>query len=125
MLAHRIEAPSMSKHEIADRIKQLLDTRGLTQAQLSAKSGLPPATVSHFITGFRTPGTSSLRKLSAALGVSVEFLLGIVEEPKIAGEDAKVIFRNAQKLSGESLKTLASISEALIQQDAKKKKDDE
>lgn len=115
----------MPKQGIADRIKQLIETRGLTQAQLSAKSGLPPATVSHFITGFRTPGTSSLQKLSAALGVSVEYLLGIVEEPKLAGEQAKVIFRNAQLLSEESLKTLANISEALIQQDAKKKQDDE
>lgn len=115
----------MSKHEIANRIKQRLETRGLTQAQLSEKSGLPPATISHFITGFRTPGTSSLRKLSHALDVSVEYLLGISEEPKIAGEQAKVIFRNAQMLSEESLKTLANISEALIKQDAEKKKDDE
>jgi transcriptional regulator with XRE-family HTH domain len=113
----------MSKQEIGNRIKQLIYTRGLTQAQLSAKSGLPPATISHFITGFRTPGTSSLRKLSRALGVSVEYLLGISEEPKIAGDDAKVIFRNAQQLSEESLKTLASFSQMLIEQDAKKKKD--
>ncbi len=113
----------MSKHEIAHRIKQVLANRGLTQAQLSENPGLPPATISHFITGFRTPGTSSLRKLSHALGVSIEYLLGIVEEPKIAGEEAKVIFRNAQALTEESLKTLANFSEMLIQQDAKKKKD--
>lgn len=115
----------MSKQQVGERIKQLLDTRGLTQAQLSVKSGLPPATISHFITGFRMPGTSSLRKLSDALGVSVEYLLGIAEEPKIAGEQANVIFRNARLLSDESLKTLANISEALIKQDAKKKQDDE
>lgn len=111
----------MSKLEIGARIKQLIDTRGLTQAQLSTRSGLPPATISHFITGFRTPGTSSLRKLSQALGVSVEYLLGITEEPKIAGNEAKVIFRNAQQLSEESLKTLATFSQMLVEQDAKKK----
>ena len=114
----------MPKIAVGDRIKQLLETRGLTQAQLSVKSGLPPATISHFITGFRTPGTSSLRKLSDALGVSVEYLLGIAEEPKIAGDEAKVIFRNAQQLSEQSLKTLANFSEMLAQQDAKKKRDD-
>jgi transcriptional regulator with XRE-family HTH domain len=111
----------MSQSKVGDRIKQLLDTRGLTQAQLSTKSGLPPATISHFITGLRTPGTSSLRKLSDALGVTVEYLLGITEEPKIAGDEAKVIFRNAQQLSEESLKTLASFSQMLIDQAAKKK----
>jgi len=111
----------MSKSQIGDRIKQLLETRGLTQAQLSTKSGLPPATISHFITGLRTPGTSSLRKLSDALGVTVEYLLGITEEPKIAGDEAKVIFRNAQQLSEESLKTLANFSQMLIDQAAKKK----
>lgn len=74
----------MSKLDVGERIKQLIETRGLTQAQLSVKSGLPPATISHFISGLRTPGTSSLRKLSDALGVTVEYLLGIAEEPKIA-----------------------------------------
>jgi transcriptional regulator with XRE-family HTH domain len=111
----------MPELKIGDRIKQLLETRGLTQAQLSEKSGLPPATISHFITGLRTPGTSSLRKLSDALGVTVEFLLGIAEEPKIAGDQAKVIFRNAQQLSEESLRTLANFSQMLIDQAAKKK----
>lgn len=111
----------MAKLDVGERIKQLIDTRGLTQAQLSAKSGLPPATISHFISGLRTPGTSSLRKLSDALGVSVEYLLGITEEPKIAGDEANVIFRNAQQLSEESLKTLANFSQMLIDQAAKKK----
>ncbi len=115
----------MPKLDVGERIKQLLETRGLTQAQLSAKSGLPPATISHFISGLRTPGTTSLRKLSDALGVSVEFLLGITEEPKIAGDEAKVIFRNAQQLSEESLKTLATFSQMLIDQAARKKKDAE
>jgi transcriptional regulator with XRE-family HTH domain len=115
----------MPELEVGYRIKQLLDTRGLTQAQLSEKSGLPPATISHFITGLRTPGTSSLRKLSDALGVTVEYLLGITEEPKLAGDQAKVIFRNAQQLSEESLKMLAAFSKLLAEQDAEKKKPDE
>jgi transcriptional regulator with XRE-family HTH domain len=114
----------MAKLDVGERIKQLIATRGLTQAQLSAKSGLPPATISHFISGLRTPGTSSLRKLSEALGVTVEYLLGIAEEPKIAGDEAKVIFRNAQQLSEQSLKTLAAFSEMLAKQDTEKKKRD-
>lgn len=114
----------MTKTDIAHRIRQLIETRGLTQAQVSAKSGLPPATISHFVSAFRTPGTSTLRKLADALDVSVEYLLGRDEEPKVAGPTAKVIFRNAQDLSEDSLKILAEFSEMLKRRDEEKKKEE-
>ena len=115
----------MTKDEIAARIRELIEKRGLTQAQVSAKSGLPAATISHFVTGFRTPGTSTVRRLADALGVTVEYLLGRDEEPKISGPSANVLFRNARELSDESLDILAHFSETLKERDKKKRESSE
>src|SRR5262245_28775613 len=110
----------MSREEIADRIRQLIDKSGLTQAQVAAKSGLTPAAVSHFVTGFRTPGTSSLRRLADALNTSVEYILGR-DVPNPIGPVAGAIFRNAEKLSDDSLDLLKEFSDTLVQREERKK----
>lgn len=111
----------MSRKEIADRIRQLIEKSGLTQAQIAERSGLTPAAVSHFVTGLRTPGTSSLRKLADALNTSAEYILGLDKVPTPTGPLAGAIFRNAQKLSNESLDLLKDFSDTLVQREERKK----
>jgi DNA-binding XRE family transcriptional regulator len=49
---------------------------GLSQEQLAKKTGLAPAAISHFETGARKPCFDNLLKLTNALGVSADYILG-------------------------------------------------
>lgn len=111
------------KSILAGRILEVRTARQLTQAQLAEKADLPAAAISHFETGLRTPGTSTLRKLADALGVSLEYLLGREEEPRGAGPRVGALFRNLRDLSDDSLKILEDFSQQLKKRDEEKKKD--
>ena len=108
----------MPRDPLPDRIRQARDARQLTQVQLAERAGLPPATISHFETGIRTPGTSTLRRLADALEVTVDYLLGRAE-PTPSGPDAEVIFRNLTGLSTRSLEEIRRMTEALKKLDEK------
>jgi transcriptional regulator with XRE-family HTH domain len=78
--------------------------RGLTQAQLAEKTGLPPTSISHFENeeGTRKPSFDNLRRLANALEVTTDYLLGRADEHrsddgKVIAEDA--LYRDAQNLT--------------------------
>jgi transcriptional regulator with XRE-family HTH domain len=55
--------------------------RGLSQADLSAKTGVAEYTISEIEAGKRTPRPSTLRKLAQGLGVEVADLYGEADNP--------------------------------------------
>ena len=114
----------MTQSAIAHRIRQTRETRRLTQAELAERAGLPPATVSHFETGVRVPGTSTLRKLADALEVSLDYLLGRVDEPDGVGPVHQVLHRDLRDLSTESLEIVQGIIKDLKKRDQKKRSED-
>lgn len=56
--------------------------RGLTQAQLGEAAGLRQATVSAIESGDVRPRPETIKGLAEALGVSVEWLLGVPDAPE-------------------------------------------
>ncbi|MCX7779643.1 MAG: helix-turn-helix domain-containing protein [Negativicutes bacterium] len=61
---------------IAQKILFFRDLRGLSQTELSEKSGVPQSSISKIETGqLKNPGGITLQKLAAALGVSVAEML--------------------------------------------------
>ena len=75
----------------ANRLKGLRVDAGMTQAQLSKKSGLQQAHVSHFETRTQLPSVTSLSKLCKALsltGDQIKWLLAALERRRCAGEQA-------------------------------------
>lgn len=111
----------MSRSEVGSRIRQARETRQLTQAELAEKAGLPAAAISHFETGIRLPGTSTLRKLADALGVSLDFLLGRTAEPTGAGPVQEALYRDLRDLSDHSLGVIQGIIEHLKEKDEKER----
>ena len=57
--------------------------RGVSQAELGAATGLPATSIAHFEQGTRKPSFDNLRKLATALEVSVDYLMGRVETPRM------------------------------------------
>ena len=63
------------KEQMAARLKALRERLGLTQEQLSEKSGVGRSHLARLETGKQDPTLSTLEKLAKALGVKVGRLL--------------------------------------------------
>jgi transcriptional regulator with XRE-family HTH domain len=109
-----------------DLLRRTREAKGLSQADLAAKTGLQPAAVSHFETGQRSPSFENLRKLADALSVSVDYLLGRIDEEQhghglAAAPRAQKLFRNAEKLSEEGFSQLELMAQMLREREERKK----
>jgi transcriptional regulator with XRE-family HTH domain len=129
VLSRASEKIKMEK-DFQHRLRLARESRGLSQADLAKKTGLQPAAISHFETGQRSPSFDNLRKLSDALNVSVDYLLGRIDEEKhgkgiAAAPRAQQLFRNAEKLSDESFRALETMAKALLQEEQKRKQSDD
>jgi transcriptional regulator with XRE-family HTH domain len=67
---------------LAANLKDLREARGLTQQELSDRSGVPRPTLAHLESGQGNPTLSVLIKVAAALGISIEALVS-QSKPKL------------------------------------------
>lgn len=68
-----MSTPSWQGH----RLREHREAAGLTQTELATAIGKHKDQVSQWERGIRTPSAESLVRLSGALGVSVDHLLGL------------------------------------------------
>lgn len=61
------------------RLTTARESAGLTITDLAARSGLSVSTIYGYETGRRTPQADQLGALANALGVSADYLLGLVD----------------------------------------------
>ncbi|XHR27498.1 MAG: helix-turn-helix domain-containing protein [Chthoniobacteraceae bacterium] len=109
-----------------DRLRHAREARGFSQSDLAKRTNLQPAAISHFETGQRAPSFENLRKLADALSISVDFLLGRIDEEKhgqglAAAPRAQRLFRDAEKLSDEGFSQLELMAQMLRQREEQKK----
>lgn len=107
------------------RLKQIRETRGLTQADLAGKAGVPVVMVSHFETGVRASASAAtLVKFANALSVSIDYLLGQSNDPAPVGGRVGAVLRSlGQSASEETINTVVTIAQTLAMQDAAKSRD--
>src|SRR5688572_14054620 len=76
-------APAGPGHAlVADRLRRYRNERRWTQADLARKAGLSPDTVSRIERGER-PRPRTAQALADAIGVPVERLLGLADQPPL------------------------------------------
>lgn len=92
----------------------------MSQADLAEKTGLNPSAVSHFETGQRAPSFDNLRKLSDALGVTTDHLLGRDVDLGAGGPEVQKIFRHVERMSEPDRQTLEGIAKLLADKQAPK-----
>ena len=68
---------------LGERIKVIRERRGLSQNELSRRSGVRQALISELEAGKKQDTTGlALRRLATTLGVTVDYLVGMYEEEK-------------------------------------------
>ncbi len=100
------------------RLRKMRDIRGLSQLELSEKSKIPVAMISHFETGVRTNASAdNLVKLSNALEVSIDYLLGRTDDPTPrSGSVEAALLRSLGDAPSHVIESVMRIAETLMKQ---------
>lgn len=105
---------------LVERIRGKMEEQQINQAQLAKNSKITPAALSQILSKDRTPSSEVLVKISKALGVSVDYLVGQSEEVNLndllQNSDVQVMYRNFSGLSETDRKTIQLMIQALKQQ---------
>ena len=64
------------------RIKELRKSRGISQVRMAIDLNTTQNTISRYENGEREPGIKELIAISNYFGVSVDYLLGLTDDPK-------------------------------------------
>jgi len=70
-----------SENIFTKRLNSARKLRKLNQEELAKLTKLQPSAISHFETGSRKPSFDNLRRLSDALEVTTDYLLGRTDDP--------------------------------------------
>lgn len=109
------------KSQFAERLRLAREQmREMNQAEVALKAGLPATAISHFESGARKPSFDSLRRLSNALNVTTDWLLGLVDLPEQSSV-ADPLYRHIQNLSENDRESARVVIEALANKAQQKK----
>ena len=64
----------------SERLRQILDRRGVSQDWLARQIHATPATVSRYLTSDRVPRGENVAAVSSALNLSADYLLGLIDD---------------------------------------------
>lgn len=65
----------------AERVKKLLDARGISQRELADEVGITEVTMSRYITAERVPSATLIPSFAKALHVTCDYLIGVSDVP--------------------------------------------
>lgn len=82
---------------ISERILELRKRNGWLQSELSRRSGISTAAISHFEGGGRMPSAKLLKQLAKTFNTSVDYLLGV--ESNFDKFEEELLYRKFTKLN--------------------------
>ena len=116
-LARRQDRASMKamKNNPGYQFRLARQLRGLSQSKLAAMAGVHPAEISHIECGRRLPSLATIIKLSDALAVNIDYLIGrkciiVPAGPKVT----TLLYEYFGAMTAEDQGTLFAIAEAMV-----------
>lgn len=94
--------------DLPERIKVLLEKRGMTQKDLARDSRLTEAAVSRYLKGERIPRSPALAAMAMALNVSMDYL-ATGKETSDLNEIKAVLMRGAPNLNQSEIVELMGV----------------
>ena len=86
------------KVRTTNRLNEVLEREGLTQAYIAWKLGVSPSNVSKWVSGSRTPNLKTALEIAKILNTTVDYLWG-------GGQEEQVV-----KIDGASYHTMQSVT---------------
>ena len=77
---------------VCERIDSVLKERGMSRRKLAERSNIPPSSLQSALSRNTGLSLDMLIPISDVLGVSVEFLSGAEELPKLTAEETQAIY---------------------------------
>lgn len=113
------------------RLKELRESMGLSQKELSAKLGYAQNTLSNWENGIRTPDLETAGRLASFFGVSVDYLLGRIDEKtpvqkedkRVSADDLKIALFGGDGEVTDEMWEEAQIAAQIIKERYKRKKE--
>lgn len=96
----------MDKKEVADRIRELREARGMTQNALANAAGVSPTYIYQLERGEKSPTVEYLDHICWGLGMTIKEFFG---EPELGGDIAAIISgltEHQRNLLAELIKSL-------------------
>lgn len=115
--------------DIKDRLKEALQIRDMTAAELSKKSGIAKGSISKYLNGVVVPKQSAIGEMAKALNVSPAWLMGyeVNMEPQKSVAQAlieNISNGNIQKLNEQNQARLMAYYQALLDTQEEEEHDD-
>ena len=85
---------------ISERLKQALERLGISQNELSKRTGISKGSISQYVSGYVKPKTDRIYLIAKAMGIKEEWLLGYDVEMTVT-EQEKRLKAYAEKLYGQ------------------------
>lgn len=108
-----------------ERLKKARKDSGMTQIELAAKVGAYQTKYQNWECDVHEPDIATIKRLSDALGVSVDWLMGLDEAvkpyPKEFEKELFLLKEEAKKYGPESIKRLRKMLPLIFDQPKKKK----
>ncbi len=83
-----------------DRLRILIDERGITQKELASQLNIAPSTVSSYVQNTREPDFTTLKSLAIYFSVSIDYLLGCLTN-KASSRQEDELLRVFRSLTAE------------------------
>lgn len=77
----------LTKQEFSRRLKTLLTTRGLSNAEFARRAGFGRNSITSYLKGYNYPSRLNLEKMAKALGIEADELLPNITKEAIADEE--------------------------------------
>ena len=103
------------------RLRAARKHRRLSQGELAERSGLQASAISHFERTDRKPSLENLRRLSDALNVSTDYLVGRTSEMQGTSTHPDSLHRHYVGLSSEHQEVIEEFARLLAQKNHKAK----
>ena len=125
--------------ETANRIRHILDLRGMTAQQLADRSGVGKSSISHYVNGSNEPHNQNAGKMAAILHCDPQWLMGfdvpmekseehydfivkgngdmmdLIIESNEKGRNMQHLFEYLKRLNADGIKKLQERAEELVE----------
>lgn len=105
---------------LGDRLKKARERRGWSQLYVSKTTKISNTVLSNYERNYRDPDSETLARLAGLYGVSVDYLLGLTNEPeaKITKDQAKnAVIEKYSRLPPDKKKVIDDLIDLLEKQE--------